>query len=48
MMAMGRFSAEKIETGVDLYGLGRWCWLRVGSGEKKTELAWLINPQAQN
>jgi hypothetical protein len=30
MMAMGRFSAEVIETGVDPYKLGHWCWLRVG------------------
>ena len=36
MMAMGRFSAEVVETGVDHYGLGRWCWMRVGSGDKKT------------
>jgi len=36
MMAMGRFSAEVVESGVDLYGLGRWCWLKVGSGDKKT------------
>jgi hypothetical protein len=38
MMAMGCFSAEVIETGVDPYGLGRWCWLRVGSGDKKTRI----------
>jgi hypothetical protein len=37
MMAMGCFSAEVIETGVDPYEFGRWCLLRVGSGEKKTE-----------
>jgi hypothetical protein len=37
MMAMGCFSAKVIETGVDPYGLGHWCWLRVGSGDKKTE-----------
>jgi hypothetical protein len=35
MMAMGHFSAEVIETGVDPYGLGHWCWLRNGSGDKK-------------
>jgi hypothetical protein len=34
MMAIGHFSAEVIETGVDPYRLGRWCWLRVGSGDK--------------
>jgi len=36
MMAMGRFSAEVVETGVDHCGVGRWCWMRVGSGDKKT------------
>jgi hypothetical protein len=36
MMAMGRFSAEVVETDVDHYGLARWCWMRVGSGDKKT------------
>jgi hypothetical protein len=36
MMAMGRFSAEVVETGVDHCGLGRGCWMRVGSGDKKT------------
>ena len=34
MMTMGRLSAEVIEMGVDHYGLGRWCWIRVGSGDK--------------
>ena len=38
MMAMGHFSAEVIETGVDPYGLGCWCWLRVGSGGKKPRI----------
>ncbi len=37
MMAMGCFSAEVIETEVDPYKLGRWCWLRVSSGDKKPE-----------
>jgi hypothetical protein len=37
MMAMGCFSAEVIETAVDPYGLGHWCWLRVGTGDKKPE-----------
>ncbi len=38
MMAMGRFSAEVVVSGVDSYGLGRWCWLKVGSGDKKTRI----------
>jgi hypothetical protein len=37
MMAMGCFSAEVIKTEVDPYGLGHWCWLRDGSGDKKPE-----------
>ncbi len=38
MMAMGRFSAEVVELGINLTGLGHWCWLKVGSGEKKTRI----------
>jgi hypothetical protein len=36
-MAMGCFSAETIKTGVDPYRLGQWCWLRVSSGDKKSQ-----------
>ncbi len=36
MMAMGQFLAEVVETGVDHYGLGQWCWMNIGSGDKKT------------
>jgi hypothetical protein len=35
MMAIGRFSSEVSETGVDPYKLGGWCWMKVGSGDKK-------------
>jgi hypothetical protein len=38
MMAMGRFSAEVVEMGVDHYSLGQWCWMKVGSGDKKTQI----------
>ncbi len=44
MMAMGCFSAEVIETGVDHYGLRYWCWLKVGSGEKKTRIVMAYQP----
>ncbi len=44
MMAMGRFSAEVLETGVDPYGLGHWCWLKVGSGDKKTWIVMAYQP----
>jgi hypothetical protein len=37
MMATGCFSSEVIETGVDPYRLGGWCWLRVGTVDKKPE-----------
>ncbi len=43
-MAMGRFSAEVVESGVDSYGLGHWCWLKVGSGEKKTRIVMAYQP----
>ncbi len=44
MMAMGRFSAKVVETGVDPYGLGQWCWMKVGSGEKKTWIVMMYQP----
>jgi hypothetical protein len=44
MMAMGRFSAEVIKTGVDPYGLECWCWLRVGSGAKKNRTVKAYQP----
>jgi hypothetical protein len=44
MMAMGRLSAEVIKTGVDPYGLGRWCWLRVGTGDKQTRMVMAYQP----
>ncbi len=44
MMVMGCFSAEVLETGVDPYGLGHWCWLKVGSGDKKTWIVMAYQP----
>jgi hypothetical protein len=44
IMAMGRFSAEVVETGVDPYGLGQWCWMKVGSREKKTRIVMIYHP----
>ncbi len=44
MMAMGRFSAKVVELGVDPTGLGHWCWLKVGSGEKKTRIVMAYQP----
>ena len=48
MMAMGQFSAEVVETGVDHYGLGRWCWMRVGSGSKKTQIVMAYQPSGSS
>jgi hypothetical protein len=38
MMAMGAMSPKVVESRVDCTGLGRWCWMRVGSGTKKTHV----------
>ncbi len=44
MMAMGCFSAEVVESGVDPSGLGCWCWLKVGSGDKRTRIVMAYQP----
>ncbi len=44
MMAMGRFSAEVLELGVDPSGVGHWCWFKVGSGKKKTRIVMAYQP----
>jgi hypothetical protein len=44
MMAMGCFSIEVIKTKVGPYGLRRWCWLRVGTGDKKTRIVMAYQP----
>ncbi len=44
MMAMGHFSAEVIELGVNPSGLGHWCWFKIGSGEKKTRIVMAYQP----
>jgi len=48
MMAMGWFSADVVETGVDHYGLERWCWMRVGSGDKKTRIVMAYQPSGSS
>jgi hypothetical protein len=48
MMAMGRFSAEVVETGMDHHGLGQWCWMRVGSGDKKTQVVMAYQPSGSS
>ncbi len=44
MMAIGRFSSEVSETGVDPYKLGRWCWMKVRSGNKTTRIVMAYQP----
>jgi hypothetical protein len=44
MMAMGVFTAKVVKTGVDQYSLGRWCWIKVGSREKKTQIVMMYQP----
>jgi hypothetical protein len=44
MMAMGRFTAKVVKTGVDPYGPGRWCWMKVGYREKKTRIVMIYQP----
>jgi hypothetical protein len=36
MMAMSTLAHEVVDTGVDPTGLGQWCWMLIGSGQKKT------------
>ena len=44
MMAIERFSSEVSETSVDPYKLGRWCWMKVGSGDKPTRIVMAHQP----
>ena len=44
MMALNTISSEVINTGVDITGLGRWCWLLLGSGRKKTRIVMAYQP----
>ncbi len=44
MMAMGCFSAKVVELGVNPSSLGHWCWLKAGSGKKKTRIVKAYQP----
>ena len=48
MMAMGRFSAEVVETEVDHYNLGQWLWMKVDSGDKKTRIVMAYQPSGSS
>jgi hypothetical protein len=38
MMGMGTLFLEVVDSGVNFTGLGRWCWIHLGSGSKKTHI----------
>jgi hypothetical protein len=44
IMAMNTISAEVQDTGVDGTGLGRWCWIQLGSGARKTRIVMAFQP----
>jgi hypothetical protein len=44
MMAMSTITPEVIDTGVDITGLGRWCWMLLGSDQKKTRIVMAYQP----
>jgi hypothetical protein len=48
MTAIERFFSEVSETGVDPYKLGRWCWIKVGSGDKTTRIVMAYQPSGSN
>ena len=44
MMAISTIAPEVIDTGVNVTGLGRWCWMLLGSGRKKTRIVMAYQP----
>jgi hypothetical protein len=44
MTTIQRLSSSVIETGTDLMGLGRWCWIRIGSCGKNTPVVPAYQP----
>ncbi len=44
MMAFNTISSDVIDTGVDITGLGRWCWFLLGSGRKRTRIVMAYQP----
>jgi hypothetical protein len=44
IMVMNLISAEVQNTRVDSTGLGRWCWIRLGSGQRKTRIVMAYQP----
>ena len=44
MMTLGRLSTFVIDSGTDFTGLGRWTWILVGSGDKRTRIVVAYQP----
>ncbi len=43
-MAFNTISSQVTSTGVDTTGLGRWCWMLLGSGRKRTRIVMAYQP----
>ena len=48
MMAFNTIAPQVISTGVDTTGLGRWCWMLLGSGRKRTRIVMAYQPSNQD
>ncbi len=46
MMAMSTIAPEVMDTGVDITGLGRWCWRLLGLGQTKTRIVMAYQPSS--
>ena len=44
MMAFNTISPQVVSTGVDTTGLGRWCWMLLGTGRKQTRIVMAYQP----
>jgi hypothetical protein len=44
IMAMNTISAKVQDTGMDGIGCGRWCWIHLGSGPRKTQIVMAYQP----
>jgi hypothetical protein len=44
MMALGTLSPEVVNSGIDSTGLGRWCWIHLGSGTKEIQIVMAYQP----
>jgi hypothetical protein len=43
-MVFESFTPEMIDSGINTTGLGRWCWVCVGLGSKKTRIVMAYQP----